>query len=124
MISMLSMSSGLMSFNRPATWIDWPPKLAPPPDTELGPVPVALFTRTPSTYSSGLLSSDRLERPRTWIVGPAPRRDVVGAITTPGARAASRLPRFGAADFSSSSEALIVDTALPIERRVSPPAVD
>ena len=41
------------------------------------------------------------------MLGPAPSRDVDGAITTPGARALSRLLRFGAADFESSSAAEI-----------------
>jgi hypothetical protein len=45
MTSMLSMSSGLMSFNRPATADACDPRPPLPP----GPVAVALETRTPST---------------------------------------------------------------------------
>jgi hypothetical protein len=50
-------------------------------------------------------------------------RPVPGEMITPGARAPIRLLRFCAAAFCVASGALIVVTALPIERRASPPAV-
>jgi hypothetical protein len=77
----------------------------------------------PSTNSSGELSSPMLFRPRIWIEGPAPRRPVLGAMTTPGARAPINELTLCAADLEMASSASIVDTALPIDRRSSPPAV-
>src|SRR5688500_16455432 len=71
----------------------------------------------------GVFSSERLLRPRIWMLGPAPRRPDLGTIETPGARALRRPERFGAGDLSSSSVALIVETALPTARRSWAPAV-
>jgi hypothetical protein len=49
MISMRSMSSGMMSFSREATCEFCAPKEFPPAVEPDGPWPVALLTRTPST---------------------------------------------------------------------------
>ena len=46
-----------------------------------------------------------------------------GAIVTPGARAPMRVLMLCAADLEMASSALMVETALPIERLCSAPAV-
>src|ERR1043166_6402964 len=67
--------------------------------------------------------SERVDRPRIWIVEPAPIRPVPGVMIAPGARGLGVAARFGAADWARAVPASMVATELPSERRVSAPAV-
>ena len=76
MISMLSMSSGLMSLMRDGNW----------PPTSIGDDSGVLSSRTPSTMSSGSLESEMEFEPRMRTRVPAPLSPADVCTTTPGAR--------------------------------------
>ena len=87
------------------------------------PLPVALFTRMPSTYTSGWLESENVPMPRMRMLAPEPTIPVPGSTTTTGVRPFRRASTDGRAVFAVTSATLTVATEVPRERSCSPPAV-
>ena len=115
MISRLSMSSGLKSFQRE---IDCEPN-----PCVVGPDACVLSTRTPSTKMSGLLLSDSDDAPRTRMREPVPTCPELATTLTPEARPLSRSCRLFTGCVATISDAFTVVTALPMARFSVTPAV-
>ena len=113
MISMDSMSSGLMSLRR----------LAPAPPRCAGPRDALASMRTPSMYTIGSVLSDRLPTERTRICAPVPTWPVAGRTMTPGVRAPISCSTLRGADVLRTSFALMLSMTLPTARRSTAPPV-
>jgi hypothetical protein len=83
----------------------------------------SLFTRTPSTYTSGSLDREKLLAPRTRTRLPPPSMPVVWMIATPGDRPFSSSVTDWTGALSTISSAFTVVTVLPRARLVWRPAV-
>jgi hypothetical protein len=117
MISMFSMSSGLMSLNREGS--------APPTSSELTSAPVeAVLRRTPSTMTSGSLLSETEFEPRMRMREPVPVEPPEDCTVTPEARDERSSEKFVTAARGTLSSVIVVEE-FPCSRRrcVSPVAV-
>ncbi len=112
-ISMDSMSSGLMSSSRDGS--------CPPEKREKS---SEVFTRMPSTYTSGSFDSDMLLAPRMRIRLPMPGVPLELKTWTPAVRPWSSSAMLVIGATSVTSAAAIEETALPSSRtRCAPTAV-